>query len=377
MIVRRSTAPYWPELTQKATSHNPEVAGSNPAPATEKDPETGLFCSRRSDRPAELWLTFAFTGERRPAQPCAHAGPVSVSRPPRAQRPTARREQRASAKPTRTRPSQERRGHRPAVRPSAVPLGQCSQPSSAVKSRSLQLTTSSVAARNRVRPYLHRHVCGSRSRSARDGGTSRRTRKGLLSQPRSRPWCRRTTLGRSMERERSSSRRPRMALDDEFVLDRPQIDDASAHRAFALDPDAAPFFGCTVEQARAAHWGHASLLVGKNASPVSGDGAFAFPISKPILSRAVGRQWRRGRVYFQPFSLAAPDSRPYRLDGRFHPRARASTEKGQSPIFSFLAAANAEGDSCRTFGSSTSTGRRRIGPEIRFDRTMQPRQHSV
>src|SRR5213080_3730645 len=26
-------------------SHNPEVAGSNPAPATGKAPETGLFCS--------------------------------------------------------------------------------------------------------------------------------------------------------------------------------------------------------------------------------------------------------------------------------------------------------------------------------------------
>jgi hypothetical protein len=32
----------WPELTQKATAHNPEVAGSNPAPATGKAPESGL-----------------------------------------------------------------------------------------------------------------------------------------------------------------------------------------------------------------------------------------------------------------------------------------------------------------------------------------------
>jgi len=34
---------FTPQMTQKATSHNPEVAGSNPAPATEKALETGPF----------------------------------------------------------------------------------------------------------------------------------------------------------------------------------------------------------------------------------------------------------------------------------------------------------------------------------------------
>src|SRR5690242_6842009 len=40
--------------------------------------------------------------------------------------------------------------------------------------------------------------------------------------------------------------------------------------------------------------------------------------SSPMLERPQTRRpsWRRGRVYFQPFSLAAPDSCPYRLGGQ-------------------------------------------------------------
>jgi hypothetical protein len=40
-------------------THNPEVAGSNPAPATRKAPETGLFCSSGESASrtfAELYL---------------------------------------------------------------------------------------------------------------------------------------------------------------------------------------------------------------------------------------------------------------------------------------------------------------------------------
>jgi hypothetical protein len=42
---------------------------------------------------------------------------------------------------------------------------------------------------------------------------------------------------------------PRIVVDDEFVLDGPRLEDAAAHREFALDPDAACFFGWSVEQA--------------------------------------------------------------------------------------------------------------------------------
>src|SRR5687768_6447731 len=38
---------FWRCLTWQQTSHNLEVAGSNPAPATRKAPETGLFSSER------------------------------------------------------------------------------------------------------------------------------------------------------------------------------------------------------------------------------------------------------------------------------------------------------------------------------------------
>ena len=39
-------------------AHNPEVAGSNPAPATRKALETGPFCSLRRDRTRELLPDF-------------------------------------------------------------------------------------------------------------------------------------------------------------------------------------------------------------------------------------------------------------------------------------------------------------------------------
>src|SRR5688572_10515882 len=51
-----------PQLSCKATSHNPEVAGSNPAPATEKAPETGLFRSLTRDRRAKLLPNFCLDG---------------------------------------------------------------------------------------------------------------------------------------------------------------------------------------------------------------------------------------------------------------------------------------------------------------------------
>jgi RimJ/RimL family protein N-acetyltransferase len=45
---------------------------------------------------------------------------------------------------------------------------------------------------------------------------------------------------------------PRIVLDDEYVLNGWRPEDATTHRSFALDPDAARFFGWTVEEARAA-----------------------------------------------------------------------------------------------------------------------------
>jgi hypothetical protein len=44
---------------------------------------------------------------------------------------------------------------------------------------------------------------------------------------------------------------PFIVLNELYVLDRPRLEDARADRRFALDPDAAKYFGWTVEQARA------------------------------------------------------------------------------------------------------------------------------
>jgi RimJ/RimL family protein N-acetyltransferase len=45
-------------------------------------------------------------------------------------------------------------------------------------------------------------------------------------------------------------------IDETFALDSWRLEDALAHRRFALDPDAAKFFGWTVEQARSATDAH-------------------------------------------------------------------------------------------------------------------------
>jgi hypothetical protein len=50
----RVIKPCWCHLAWQQPSHNPEVAGSNPAPATGKAPETGLFCSLDRDRTPSL-----------------------------------------------------------------------------------------------------------------------------------------------------------------------------------------------------------------------------------------------------------------------------------------------------------------------------------
>jgi hypothetical protein len=50
--------PYLCHLIWQQTSHNPEVAGSNPAPATGKAPETRPFCFLSRDRAFELLPNF-------------------------------------------------------------------------------------------------------------------------------------------------------------------------------------------------------------------------------------------------------------------------------------------------------------------------------
>lgn len=49
----------------------------------------------------------------------------------------------------------------------------------------------------------------------------------------------------------ASAEAPLIVLDNAFVLDGPRLADAACHRRIALDPDAARFFGWSVDQARA------------------------------------------------------------------------------------------------------------------------------
>jgi RimJ/RimL family protein N-acetyltransferase len=54
---------------------------------------------------------------------------------------------------------------------------------------------------------------------------------------------------------------PRIVLDEVFMLDGPRVEDAVAHRRFALDPDAARFLGWTVDEARSAPDSHYTAVV--------------------------------------------------------------------------------------------------------------------
>jgi RimJ/RimL family protein N-acetyltransferase len=54
-----------------------------------------------------------------------------------------------------------------------------------------------------------------------------------------------------MKRDKVTAEILYIVLNELFVLDRPRLEDAKAARRFALDPDAARYFGWTIEQARA------------------------------------------------------------------------------------------------------------------------------
>src|SRR4249920_384774 len=61
-----------PQTTCLERTHNPEVAGSNPAPATGKAPETGLFVLAAVISRQNFCPTFALT-DAMPAQFRGHA----------------------------------------------------------------------------------------------------------------------------------------------------------------------------------------------------------------------------------------------------------------------------------------------------------------
>jgi len=80
----------------------------------------------------------------------------------------------------------------------------------------------------------------------------------------------------------------RMALDDEFVLDRSRAEDAAAHRRFALDFEAARFLGWTVDQARSAPDSHYVEVVSQFIRGWDTGTRFSFAIRRVSDGEAVG-----------------------------------------------------------------------------------------
>jgi RimJ/RimL family protein N-acetyltransferase len=81
---------------------------------------------------------------------------------------------------------------------------------------------------------------------------------------------------------------PQIALDDLFMLDRPRAEDAAAHRRFAVDPDAARFFGWTVEQARTAPDSHYREVVRRFSREWETGARLSFSIRRRSDGEAVG-----------------------------------------------------------------------------------------
>jgi RimJ/RimL family protein N-acetyltransferase len=91
-----------------------------------------------------------------------------------------------------------------------------------------------------------------------------------------------------MERDRVSDETPFIVLNELFALDRPRPKDATANRRFAIDPDAARFFGWTVEQARAQPDSHYEEVIRRFAREWDDATRFALTIRRRSDGEAVG-----------------------------------------------------------------------------------------
>ncbi len=81
---------------------------------------------------------------------------------------------------------------------------------------------------------------------------------------------------------------PVIPLDEFFRLDEWLPGDAAAHRRFALDPDAARFFGWTVEQAASAPDSHYDEVIARFARDWHEGIRFSFAIRRFSAGEAVG-----------------------------------------------------------------------------------------
>lgn len=81
---------------------------------------------------------------------------------------------------------------------------------------------------------------------------------------------------------------PFLPLDEFFALDKHRPQDAAAHRRFSVDPDAARFFGWTVEQAESAPDGHYDDVIQRFAREWCDGTRFSLVIRRRSNSEAVG-----------------------------------------------------------------------------------------
>lgn len=81
---------------------------------------------------------------------------------------------------------------------------------------------------------------------------------------------------------------PVIVLDEFFRLDQWQAEDAAAHRRFALDPDAARFFGWAVEQAASAPDSHYHDVIARFAQEWHEGTRFSLAIRRCSDGEAVG-----------------------------------------------------------------------------------------
>jgi RimJ/RimL family protein N-acetyltransferase len=175
--------------------------------------------------------------------------------------------------------------------------------------------------------------------------------------------------------EQSSPDRARIVLDDEFVLDRPRVEDAAAHRRFALDPEAARFLGWSVDQARLARDSHYVDVVHGFIRQWDNGTRFSFAIRRVSTGEAVGTVELRPRPVGHEADvsyLVAPELRGRGLAPRAVTAALAwaGGELGLRRATIHCDVANASSQRVAEKCGFEPVGR--FGDELRFHRDLAP-----
>jgi RimJ/RimL family protein N-acetyltransferase len=96
--------------------------------------------------------------------------------------------------------------------------------------------------------------------------------------------------------QRDSPEPPSIVLEGDLILDLPRAEDASAHRRFALDAEAARFFGWTIDDATAAPDSHYEEVVRRFIRDWESGMRFALAIRSRADGKAIGMVELRPRT---------------------------------------------------------------------------------